>query len=201
MAVLDGLALTISDDFPISIFSRLIKNPKVRKKLRISLKDEELVIKSKKSKIKKILKPIVSDIDAGEIGTAKIETSALQIKILNDTIAELGIDLDDEGSEEKAEGDGTGGEKNKKSGKKSSEKPAKPRSTIAPRNFKPVPVHAKTLKILNELKAVNVNRHPISSAGSFRAFIEIAGLVYRQKKIGKNYDKKTKLDTVLVVTA
>lgn len=197
MAVLDGLALTISDDFPISIFSRLIKNPKVRKKLGISLKDEELVIKSNKSKIKKILKSIVSDIDAGEIGTARIETSELQIKILNDTITGLGIDLGDEGSDQEADDDGTGVGKDEKSGKKTSEKSPKPRSTVAPKNFKPVPVHAKTLKILNELKAVNVNRHPISSAGAFRAFIEIAGLGYRQKKTGKKHDKKTKLDAVL----
>tara|TARA_R110000787_G_scaffold153979_1_gene267849 strand:- start:1538 stop:2842 length:1305 start_codon:yes stop_codon:yes gene_type:complete len=199
MAVLDWLKVTLSDDFPISVLSRFVQNPKIRSGLGISIKDGDFVIEKEEKEVRRVLDVIVKQIDDKKIGTATIETSDDQIKILQSTIEELGakisgiddvkLDLDqNKGGQKKGEKNSSGGSKTKYK---------KPRTTIAPRNFKPVPTHAKTLRVLNELKSVNVNNYPIAAAGAFRTFIEISGIVYRQKKIGKKADKNTKLDAIL----
>ncbi len=205
MAILDWLVLPISDDFPISTLSRLVKNPAVRKRLGYSLKDGELKISGNKPKLKKILKRISSEINSGDISTATIESAQDQIDIVNRVIIDLGADPNPGGDEKEngknKEGSsayhGKGENYEEEKSDKKSDKPQRSRTTVAPKNFKPLPVHPKSLRILNELKKINVNKFPIASAGAFRAFIEVAGLVYRQKAIGKKPDKNTNLEKVL----
>ena len=175
----------IEGRFPITTLDRLLSTPSVRSKIGFEIKNEKLLTALPADEALKALRRIVLDLAEKIVTVSDLKSKTQQIEYISRLAPTDSPDLSKKTStkrsvEDFSEQDFSGGPK--PTTKKAMWRPKRPRTTAVPRTCRLNITNAKIEEIYEELRVLQLSKHPHGIAVLLRVFLETSIDTYLTKE-------------------